>query len=123
MNSIKFPDMLIGNSTNVVKDKPASVQDLKLLLGSEKGGLFGDPFFGIRIKRYTYNQNSYVLRDILIDEIYTQIKVFAPQLTVNRNDITITQKGKKLIARIKAINKIDFTTDMYDLALFQVDER
>ena len=123
MNSIRFPNMFEGNSTKVVKDKAASNQDLKLLLGSEKGELFGDPFLGIRIKKYTFNQHSYILKDILIDEIYTQIKVFAPQLDVNRHDIKIIQRGNKAVAIIKAINKIDFTTDMYDLALFQVDER
>ena len=32
--------------------------------------MFGDPDFGIRLKRYTFNQNNYILRDVLIDEIY-----------------------------------------------------
>lgn len=122
MNSIAFPNMFTTTSTLVVKDKDASMQDLKLLLASEKGELFGDPFFGIRIKKYTFNQNNYILRDILVDEIFTQVKIFAPQLTINRNDIKITQKGNKLYATIKGINKLDFTTDMYQLELFQQDE-
>lgn len=122
MNSISFPNMFTTSSTLVVKDKDASMQDLKLLLASEKGELFGDPFFGVRIKKYTFNQNNYVLRDILVDELFSQIKVFAPQLTVNRDDIKITQKGNRLYATIKGINKLDFTTDMYQLELFQGDE-
>ena len=122
MNSISFPNMFTTTSTLVVKDKDASMQDLKLLLASEKGELFGDPFFGVRIKKYTFNQNNYVLRDILVDEIFTQVKIFAPQLTVNRNDIKVIQKGNKLYATIKGINKLDFTTDMYQLELFQEDE-
>lgn len=121
MNSISFPNMFTTSSTLVVKDKDASMQDLKLLLASEKGELFGDPFFGVRIKKYTFNQNNYVLRDILVDELFSQIKVFAPQLTVNRDDIKITQKGNRLYATIKGINKLDFTTDMYQLELFQGD--
>ena len=122
MNSIAFPNMFTTTSTLVVKDKDASMQDLKLLLASEKGELVGDPYFGVRIKRYTFNQNNYVLRDILVDELFSQIKVFAPQLTVNRDDISITQKGNRLIATIKGINKLDFTTDMYQLELFNEDE-
>jgi len=123
MNSLSFPNIFEStSSTKVVKDKEASMQDLKLLLASEKGELFGDPFFGIRIKKYTFNQNNYVLRDILVDEIFTQVKIFAPQLTINRNDIKITQQGKQLFATIKGINKLDFTTDMYQLELFQEDE-
>lgn len=123
MNSIRFPNMFENNSTKVTEGKSASMQDLKLLLGSEKGELLGDPFFGIRRKKYVFNQNGYVIVDILIDEIYSQIKVFAPQLTVSRGDIKIKQSGKTLYAEIKAINNIDFKTDMYYLALFQVDER
>lgn len=123
MNSIKYPDMFSPTSTNVVEGKAASAQDLVLLLSSEKGELLGDPFFGVRLKRYIYDQNNYVLRDILADEIFTQIRTFAPQLTVNRDDIKITQEGDRLHATIRAINKVDYTTDMYDLELFEDEER
>lgn len=123
MNSIKYPDMFSPTSTNVVEGKAASAQDLVLLLSSEKGELLGDPFFGVRLKRYIYDQNNYVLRDILADEIFTQIRTFAPQLTVNRDDIKITQEGDRLHARIRAVNKVDYTTDMYDLELFEDEER
>ena len=122
MNSISFPNMFTTTSTLVVKNKDASLQDLELLLASEKGELLGDPYFGVRIKRYTFNQNNYLLRDVLVDEIFSQIRVFAPQITVNRNDIKIIQKGNKLIATIKGINKLDFTTDMYQLELLNSDE-
>ena len=64
-----------------------------------------------------------MLRDILIDEIYSQILVFMPQLTVKRNDISIVQKDKDITIRIRAINTVDFTTNMYDLVLFHDDER
>lgn len=123
MNSISFPKLFSNSSTNIVKDYDATLQDVKLLLCSEKGELFGDPFFGIRIKRYTFNQNNYVLRDILIDEIFTQLATFAPQLTVDRRDINIIQKGTKMYVKIKAINKIDFTTNMYELVLMEDNER
>lgn len=123
MNSIRFPNMFEGNSTKVIEDLDASKQDLKLLLGSEKGELFGDPFFGVELKRYLFDQNDYVLRQILIDKISNQINVFAPQLLVNRSDITITKEQGKARIRIKALNRIDFTTNMYDIVLFQDDER
>ena len=123
MNSIGFPEMFKSSATLVVKDREASLQDLQLLLASEKGELFGDPFFGVRVKKYTFNQNNYVLRDILVDEIFTQVKVFAPQITVNRDDIKIIQTGNTLVTNIKGINKLDFTTDMYQLELFNDEER
>lgn len=123
MNSLAFPDMFKFSSTSVVKDREASAQDMKLLLASEKGEMFGDPFFGIRIKKYAFEQNNYVLKDVLIDEIYTQLQVFCPQLTVSRDGISITQRGARLTATIKGVNKIDFTPDTYQLELFQDEEQ
>ena len=123
MNSIEFPKMFNTSNTNIVKDEDASMQNLRVLLGCEKGELFGDPFYGIRLKRYIFDQNNFVLRDILIDEIYTQIMVFVPQFTVRRNDIKIIQDGKDVRIRFKALNNLDYTTNMYDLVLFREEER
>ena len=124
MKSLEFPHMFNTSNTRV-KDNSfdATMQNLKLLINSEKGEMFGDPFFGIRLKRYAFNQNNYVLRDILIDEIYSQLLVFMPQLTVLRENIKIEQKGNKLTLKIRAINNVDFTTNMYELALFDEEER
>ena len=124
MNSIKFPHMFNTCNTIVEKDSnKASLQDIGLLLQCEKGELFGDPFYGIRLKRYVFDQNNYVLRDILIDEIYTQLSVFAPQVTVQRKDIKIEQQGHRVYIRFKAINNLDFKTNMYELVLFTNEER
>lgn len=126
MKSIKFPDMFNSSSTNIVSDFDATQQNLILLLGSEKGELFGDPYYGIRIKRYIYEQNNSILRDIIIDEIYTQIALFMPQLLVKRKDIKIiqNQNGKRaqIIATVKATNRIDFTTNLYNIVLFDSEE-
>ena len=123
MNSIEYPDMFTSSSTKVVTGIDASTQDLLLLLSSEQGELLGDPFFGVRLKRFYYDQNNVVLRDIIADEMLDQIGVFAPQLSVTRKDITIESKGNTLYATIRAINNIDFTTNMYRLELLKVDER
>ena len=52
MKSIEFPKMFNSNSTRLVEDLAATKQNLKTLLYSEKGELFGDPYFGIRLKNY-----------------------------------------------------------------------
>ena len=123
MNSISFPEMFIGNSTKTIEDKSASSQNLKLLLFSEKGEMLGDPSFGVSIRKYFFEQNSNITEDLIIDEIYTAIKFFMPQLVVERRDIKITRKDSKLSARISGINQLDFTTNIYDLVLFQDEER
>ena len=123
MNSIAFPKLFNTSTTNVVKDHDATAQDMVLLFYSDKGELFGDPFFGIRLKKFTYNQNNLVLEQVLIDEIYSQILVFMPQLIVPRNNIKIKREIGRMKITIKAINKVDFTTDMYEAVLLQEGER
>lgn len=122
MRSIKFPEMFNSNSTNTTKDLDATRQNTLLLLKSEKGEFVSDPYFGIRLKRYLFDQNSYILTDIIIDEIYTQVALFLPQLTINRKDINIIRDRAKLICSFKAINNVDFTTDMYSLVIYDEND-
>ena len=110
--------MFNSNSTKVVKGLEATKQNTLLLLHSEATELFGDPYFGVRIKRYLFDQNNYILKDILIDEIYTKIAVFLPQIKLNRKDIKIIQDRAKLYCNFKATNVIDFTTNTYSLVLY-----
>ena len=123
MNSIAFPNIFNSSSTNVVEGYEATKQNLMLLLSCEKGELFGDPYYGIRLKKYLYDQNDIVLRDILIDEIYTQISLFMPQLIITRDDIQLVEDESQpkgtLVLNVKAVNKLDYTTDMYNIVLFQ----
>lgn len=121
MTSISFPKMFSSTSTNIQKDFKATRQNMLLLLHSEKKELFGDPYFGIRLKRYIYDQNNYILKDIIIDEIYTQLALFMPQVVVQRKDIKIIQERAKLYCTFKAVNQIDFSTDMYSLVLYDED--
>ena len=73
MNSIAFPNIFNNTSTRVVSDHEATAQNLKLLLASDRGSFFGDPYYGNIIKSLMFNQNDIILRDIVIDAIYTVI--------------------------------------------------
>lgn len=120
MKSISFPSMFNSTSTKVIKDThDATFQNILLVLGSEKGEFVSDPYFGIRLRRYVYDQNNSVLKDIIIDEIYAQLKTFVPQLNVNRDDITLTVERAKMSCHIKATNKLDYTNDAYDVVLLR----
>jgi len=124
MNCVSFPKIFKTNVvTDIKKGYQATLECLRLLLMTEKGSLFGDPEFGIRLRRYWYEQNSYVLKDILIDEIFDQIRIFIPQITVERRDITITQEYNKCIVHIRATNKSDFQPSTYDIQLIREEER
>ena len=118
MRSISFPSMFETTSTKIVKDShDATYQNILLLLGAEKGEFVSDPYFGVRLRRYLFDQNNFVLRDIIIDEIYSQLKTFMPQLIVNRQDITLVIERAKISCNIKVTNRLDFVLDSYNVVL------
>lgn len=127
MRTIKFPKMFNANSTNVWKSSEhlqATRQSTILLLHTTRGELFGDPYFGLMLKRFMFDQNNYILRDQIIDMIYTQLAIFIPQVKVKREDISIIQdkeKGK-LYCEFYGINQIDYTNSTYNLILFSSNE-
>lgn len=127
MNCIgKWPKIFNGNTTIVSKDSNDStistLECVHLLLSSEAGSLLGDPDFGIRLHRYVYNQNNTVLKDILIDEIYTALTTFCPQIYVERNNISITQEGTKVGVVIRCKDQKNFTNNTLNLVLFEEGE-
>ena len=143
MNCIGFPKMFKGNSTVIRTDEPyseikissdklitktytyaneATRECVYLLLNSEKRDLFGDPDFGIRLKRFLYDQNNLILKDLLIDEIYTQLCIFCPQIFLERKNIDIKQENNKLYAIITYKNRIDFKTNTLNLVLLEKEE-
>lgn len=126
MNSIGFPKMFKGNATIVNTDEyldnKATLSCLHLLLSSESGTLFGDPEFGIQLRKYYFEQNNYILRDILIDELYTKISTFCPQIYLERKNIEIISSGSTLYARINCKNQQTFENNTYNLVLLESEE-
>ena len=94
------------------------------MLQCERGELFGDPYFGIMLKHYLFDQNNYILKDAIIDTIYTQLAIFIPQIKVQRNDIQIEQNKQlgKLICSFSGINQIDYTNNTYNIVLIDESE-
>ena len=119
MYSIKFPDMISGVSTKLVQDKEATSQNLKLVLISDRGSLFGDPYYGSLWRKLIFEQNNEILRDIIIDDILTTIQVFMPQLLTKREDIKVNSDKYSVNIDIKALNLLDYQTDMYSIKLME----
>ena len=120
--SLAFPNMFSSESVNIYKDKQATMTNLKLLLASEVTSLFGDPGYGSRLMQTIYSQNDLILRDLVIDEIYTCIKTYMPQIIVDRKNIVITSDDTGLYAEIKVVNALDYTLDLYKIQLTDTDE-
>lgn len=122
MISIAFPNILNDTHTNLVKDHQATVSNLMLVLMSTKNSLFGDPYFGSNIQKLMFEQNDVVLKDIVIDDIYSAIKEFVPQLKLSRNDISIVQTRTSIDVSIRATNLIDYQTDLFTINLIGSDK-
>ena len=127
MRSIHFPHMFNTNSTRVWKSSEhlnATKQNTKLVLYSERGELIGDPYFGLMLSRFMFDKNNYILRDQIIDMIYTQLAIFIPQVHVERKDITVFQDREKakLYCEFSGVNQIDYQLNTYQLVLFDSNE-
>lgn len=122
MKATGFPKIFgTTTSTSIITDKVATLNNIKLLLGSEKYTLFGDPYYGVRKKYYMFEQNGKILKDVVIDEIYTQIKTFIPQVRVERKDIDLVQDKDTIRANIRVTYLVDYTQETYSLVLFKED--
>ena len=121
MNTISFPKIFNGNSTIVKYGDEATKQSIRLLVSCESGEFFGDPDFGVRLKRYFFEQNNTILKDILIDELYTKIVAYCPQIYLERKNIVVFASGSKLLANVTYRNQETFTTDMFSLVLFRTE--
>ena len=122
MNAVGFPDMLSSNKTVIIKDIDATKQNLNLLLTSYKKTLLGDPYFGTNLRKLLFESNNAVLRDLVVDDIYTTINTFMPQIRVIRKNIEITSDRNSVYVKIKAQNLLDFSFDEYNIKLLEVEE-
>lgn len=123
MNVIRFPKLFENNVTSIITDDAnATLQSMHLLVGSEAETLFGDPEFGLKIRRFAFDQNNYILKDILIDEIYSKIITFMPNIFIERKNITLDQVDHVIYAKITCKNRDNFQTNTYNLALLQDEE-
>lgn len=122
MKSINFPKMFNNSSTNIIRDHDATESNLKLLLLSEKYELLGDPYFGVNLRKYLFEQNNSILDTMLVDDIYTAIALFMPQVVVKRGDIKLTRDHNTVYCNITAINQLNFQVDSYDIVLLREEE-
>lgn len=117
MKSFDFPNMLNSAKANIIEDKDATISNMRLLLASWKTSLFGDPYFGTNIKKFIYEQNNIILRDLIIDDILLSLQTFIPQIAVSRKNIKITLKKTSVYAEITCVNKLDSMETTFTIKL------
>ena len=117
MYSFAFPRMLNSTTANLIQDKEAIRSNMILLLSSERETLFGDPYYGAELKKYLFEQSGSIVPDLLIDELYTCIKTFMPQVYITRKDIKVYVSRTTLYADINYYYIIDNTSDLFTIKL------
>lgn len=121
MISLAFPEMFTNSKTMLYNDREATVSNLKLLLLSDKTALLGDPYFGTNLKRMIFDNGSVLLRDIIIDDVYTAIITFMPQIQLTRDNIDVEIDDLTVTITIRCINKLNYQTDLYIIKLTDGD--
>ncbi len=118
MYSIAFPDIFNGSKVFLYRDYDAIKSNLTALLSSDKGALFGDPFYGTRLKTLLWSQ-AYdpLVRDLIKDDIFEAIYSYMPQITVHRDDISINIQNNLVTASIKVTSDSGAESNLYDIDL------
>lgn len=122
MNAVRFPKMFNSNKTALVKDKDATEQNIKALLSSFKKTLLGDPYFGSNLQKLLFEHNNVIIQDLIVDDVYSALNAYIPQIRVLRNNITVTSNGNSVSITIRAQNLLDYTFSEYSLNLLSVEE-
>ena len=117
MQSIAFPNILNQVNVNVFQDHEATKSNLKLILQTEIQSLYGDPGYGCGLKKFIFEHNNAIARDLIIDKIYNTIRTFIPQLSCERKDINLKRDITNVYVDLTAKNLIDYTIDNYTIAL------
>ena len=74
--------------TKMLQGAPAVNQCLKTLLLADRGELFGDPVFGMNFKEYGHRLNTYVIRDMVSDEVTRSILRYDARIETTENELS-----------------------------------
>lgn len=122
MYSIGFPSIFNGSTVYLNKDYDAVKTNLKLLLGSNRGGLFGDPYYGTKLKTVLWDQaHDDIILELLKDDVFEAIYSYMPQITVNKDDITITKQDNFVNVTIKVTSDSGVESNLYEITLLTND--
>lgn len=119
MYSLNWPNMFLNTRLDLLENKQAAVNNLKLVLGSCQQELFGDPAFGTNLKELFFTPNSAWLKDLVTDTIYTAIAKYIPQIRVQRKDISFYQEKDTMYITISFRYLIDKELDTINIELIE----
>lgn len=121
--SIGFPKIFSGSRINLSKGRDAIKANLTALLASDKGALFGDPYYGTRLKSLLWEQ-AYdpIVRDLIKEDVFEAIYSYMPQITVKRDSIKIDVIDNIVMASIEVTDDLGIESNLYEIALLNGSE-
>lgn len=123
MYSIAFPNIFNGAKVNLTKDYDAIKVNLKSLLMSNRGGLFGDPYYGLNMKQILWSQAAKpVVVELLKDEIFNAIYSYMPQVSITRDDIDVEVDGNLVNASISVKADSKIPSNLFNIKILIDDE-
>ena len=123
MYSIAFPNIFNGSTIRLYKDETAAKSNLRNLLGSNKGGLFGDSDFGTALKQIMWDQaHPDVAKELIRDEVYEAILSYMPQTTIDRDTIGVEIEDNVVKVTIRAYNDMGIYSNLLEISLLNNDE-
>lgn len=124
MYSIAFPQIFNGSTINLYKDADAVKSNLKNLLASNRGGLFGDPHYGTALKPILWDQAAdAMMKELIKDEVYEAVLSYMPQSTIDRDNILVESVGNYVRVSIRAENDLGIVSDLMEITLLKSDEQ
>ena len=123
MYSIGFPEIFNGSTINLYEDYAAIKSNLKNLLYSNRGGLFGDPYYGTNLKHILFDQAADdIMKELVKDDIYEAVLSYMPQTTIKRDFIDVNIQDTFVFVSIKAINDAGVISDLMQIQLLKTEE-
>ena len=123
MFSIGFPKIFNGSKVYLSKGYDAVKQNLIALIASDKGALFGDPWYGTKIKTLLWDQTyDPIIRDLIKEDIFEAIYSYMPQITVDRDSIEINVIDNVVMASISVKGDDGVQSNLYEIKLLSTDD-
>lgn len=122
--TLSFPDIFNKGTINLKSDYEAVRQNLVLLLASNKGGLYGDPWFGTDIKRILWEPNHRdILKNIIQDRIFEDIYSYMPNnIALKKEDIVVNIVDTYANVQINLSAYSDKDNDMLSIDLLNEND-
>lgn len=123
MDSLAFPNIFNGSTINIYRDETAIKSNLRNLLASNRGGLFGDPHFGTALKPILWDQaHADIMKELIRDEVYEAIYSYMPQTTIDRDNIEVEERNNVVRVTIKAENDTGVLSNLMNIELLKQNE-